>query len=726
VRNASGVLFDPDPGRLSDLAMPNFAPLNVAALEDMSDSAVLDSLFPVLLARYPGLSRGENTNAIAIYFASVNQVHRYYPVIGIQDIADPATDVTPRMLQVGPEGNPGRTTYWTTPYPDNAGQGFVITAYTPVYEGDVFRGVIGVDLSLAKLISNLNLLRPTPGGFTFYMDRGGGFLPSASIPLLDQEIADGNLALQEAFSRMRAGDRSVARVSLGGEEFFIAYAPFGNIGGSFAVAAPVSELTEQAAGIATSIEAEGNRTLRLTLAAMGAIFCVGLVAATYLNRRVLIRPLEALVSGTHSVSVGRLDTVIEVKGKDELSKLAHSFNNMTTEIRERRDSLEAQVQERTQELRALLDISQNFATALELRPLLQLLMAQIGTVVDYSQSSLFLVEGEALRRLNSALVGTEARSGGDEPLLPLKDLQPMWQEIESGKAVIIDDLRADSAMARAWQSAAADFSQSASDAGSILAVPVRLKDQTIGMLTLSSSDCGFYKDNHAHLLQAIASQAGVAVENARLYEQARKVAAIEERQRLARDLHDSVSQALYGIALSATAARTMLDQDAAAAKRPIDYVMTLAQAAMAEMRALIFELRPESLETEGLVAALTKQVAAVEARHGIAVEAVLDEEPRVTLAVKEVLYRVCQEALHNVVKHADASTVRVSLMHSNGWLSLEVKDNGVGFDTAQQFPGHIGLVSMPERAATIGATYEVTSAPGEGTTIRISARLVQA
>jgi signal transduction histidine kinase len=155
----------------------------------------------------------------------------------------------------------------------------------------------------------------------------------------------------------------------------------------------------------------------------------------------------------------------------------------------------------------------------------------------------------------------------------------------------------------------------------------------------------------------------------------------------------------------------------------VDYILTLSAAAMAEMRALIFELRPESLEVEGLIAALTKQVEATAARHGITIDAHLGPEPDVEITVKEVLFRVCQEALHNVVKHSHATAAGVSLSNESGLLTLEVTDNGVGFDTTQTFPGHMGLISMPERAAAIGATCEITSAPGAGTRVRVGVPL---
>ncbi|HWC29606.1 MAG TPA: sensor histidine kinase, partial [Dehalococcoidia bacterium] len=229
----------------------------------------------------------------------------------------------------------------------------------------------------------------------------------------------------------------------------------------------------------------------------------------------------------------------------------------------------------------------------------------------------------------------------------------------------------------------------------------------------------FYTSRHAGLVEAVATQVAVAIDNARLYEQAQQLAAVEERQRLARELHDSVSQALYGIALGARTARTLLDRDPSKVAEPVDYVLSLAEAGLAEMRALIFELRPESLEIEGLVVALDKQVAATAARYGIDVTSEFGEEPDMSLAHKEIFYRIGQEALHNVVKHARASRASVRLARDNGSFVLEVGDNGVGFQVGQSFPGHMGLVSMSERAASIGARLEVESEPGKGTTIKL-------
>jgi signal transduction histidine kinase len=208
----------------------------------------------------------------------------------------------------------------------------------------------------------------------------------------------------------------------------------------------------------------------------------------------------------------------------------------------------------------------------------------------------------------------------------------------------------------------------------------------------------------------------------RLYQQAQELAALQERQRLARELHDSVSQALYGISLGAHTAREALESnDSEQSSASLAYVITLAEAGLAEMRALIFELRPESLETEGLVAALMKQVAVLRARYRLTVETDLMEEGNLSLAQKEALYRVAQEALHNIVKHAHATSVRLRLAHRESELLLEVGDNGRGFDPTGAFPGHLGLHSMRERAERLGGSLIIESSPGQGT--RILARM---
>jgi PAS domain S-box-containing protein len=197
--------------------------------------------------------------------------------------------------------------------------------------------------------------------------------------------------------------------------------------------------------------------------------------------------------------------------------------------------------------------------------------------------------------------------------------------------------------------------------------------------------------------------------------------ALEERQKLARELHDSVSQSLYGIGTAAQTARSALedDHDAAAATEALGYVVMMADVGLAEMRALISELRPETLAQEGLVAALERHVELVRARQHLRVETDLGQEPRLALAAKEVLYRIAREALHNTVKHARAHWVSMSLRSTDETTVLEVTDDGVGFDPAGEYPGHLGLASMAERARAAGGQLSIDSDAERGTRVTV-------
>jgi signal transduction histidine kinase/GAF domain-containing protein len=188
-----------------------------------------------------------------------------------------------------------------------------------------------------------------------------------------------------------------------------------------------------------------------------------------------------------------------------------------------------------------------------------------------------------------------------------------------------------------------------------------------------------------------------------------------ERRRVARDLHDSVLQTLYGIALGAESIRSLVPREVDRVPPVAEYVVQLARSALEEMRALILELRPEALAQDGLVASLRRLVAPMTSRHGLRVTLHVGPEPPASLEVKEALFRIAQEALHNVARHARASQVRLELAAEDAHLLLQVADDGVGFDVGADFAGHMGQKSMRERAELVGGSLEVTSEPGGGT-----------
>lgn len=253
----------------------------------------------------------------------------------------------------------------------------------------------------------------------------------------------------------------------------------------------------------------------------------------------------------------------------------------------------------------------------------------------------------------------------------------------------------------------------------LLAVPLRVDGTIIGVLNVVNKPGGFNGDD-LRLIGLFADQAAIAIENARLHQQAEQLAVLKERNRVARELHDSTTQALYTVTLYAEAAVTKLR--AGNTVGVVDHLRELrdaAREALREIRLLIFELRPPLLAEEGLVGALQARLEMVEARAGFQTELRVSGEKRLPLAVEEELYRIAQEALNNAVKHARARRVTVELQFTDDAVSMEVSDDGVGFDPASaNEKGGWGLRGMTERARRIGGQLAVESIPGQGTRVR--------
>jgi PAS domain S-box-containing protein len=386
--------------------------------------------------------------------------------------------------------------------------------------------------------------------------------------------------------------------------------------------------------------------------------------------------------------------------------------------------LEQRVEERTQELSMLLDVSANIASTLDLPLLLEMILEELQQAVTCDGASVWILEGEELR--NVAHRGPIPQQVQGQMRLTREQAGELWEAMEGRQPLIIHDVRGDTWMAQAFRQALGEYlDREMAYVRTWVGVPLTVQERLIGWLSLHHGEPRAYTHHHAALAQTIANQAATAIQNAQLYGQARRLAALEERQRLARELHDSVSQVLYGIGLGARTAGALLDRAVIAPElrsslsEPLDYVLSLAEAGLAEMRALIFELRPDSLEREGLVAALSRQAAALRARHRLQVHTDLCEEPPLSFEAKEAFYRIAQEALHNVAKHAQASRVDIQLCRRQGEIVLELADDGVGFDPQAEYSGHMGLNSMRERAAQIGGTLEVESQAGQGSVVRL-------
>ncbi len=401
----------------------------------------------------------------------------------------------------------------------------------------------------------------------------------------------------------------------------------------------------------------------------------------------------------------------------ELYRVAAIIEDVTNEV-EAYQLLEQRVEERTRELTTLLSYSEKLASTLELKPLLRIMLDQLGSVVEYDGAAVMLLEGDEL-----VVVEYDGAAPQDEILdrhFPRSVSPGLSWVIERRAPVIIPDLQGDSPEAQQFRQASLPQNRILlGQARAWLGVPLVVKNQLVGVLRLSHTQPERFTPRQAQLATAIASQAAMAIENAHLYDQARQLAALAERQRLARELHDSVSQALYGISLGAHTAIALTKRDPQKLEDVLKYILTLAEAALTEMRALIFELRPDLLETEGLVWAIARQAEALQARRGLSVKTNLCDEIKAPIEVKEALYRIAQEAMQNAIKHANPSEIYLELSCSEHFVELVVKDDGSGFDPTQAFPGHLGLRSMSERADRLGGSLVIDSAPGAGTCIQV-------
>jgi PAS domain S-box-containing protein len=388
-----------------------------------------------------------------------------------------------------------------------------------------------------------------------------------------------------------------------------------------------------------------------------------------------------------------------------------------TERVEARHVLEQAVAERTHELSTLLTVSHDVASTLQLDPLIGLILNQLKVLIDYADAGVLEVQGEFLQAIGyRGPVPTQFALQARFPILPGMGT---WPAVREQRPVIIHDVHADTPEAVTYRRESGDaFETVFSFVSSFLAVPMVVGNRTIGVLSMSHGDRNYFTPERVALVQAVASQAAVAIENARLYERAQEVAVLEERHRLSRELHDSVSQALYSIALGARTAAAMADQAPERVMEPIEFVLAQAERGLAEMRALIFELRPDVIEDEGLTAALRRQAEAIRVRYGLTVRSQLVDEPAIATEAKEALFRIAQEALHNIVKHAGAQSVEVRLDAAPESLILQVRDDGRGFDTSQSFPGHLGLRSMRERMVRLGGHLQLTSEADGGSIVR--------
>ncbi len=368
-----------------------------------------------------------------------------------------------------------------------------------------------------------------------------------------------------------------------------------------------------------------------------------------------------------------------------------------------------QLERRVREVTALVRSSALITSSLNLSQVLSLILEQLAEVVSYDRATIQLLFGAKLRII-------AAEGFNDEETVVGVAFDPrenaLTRRLLDGEApIVLPDVRQEPAF----------IADDGDPTRSWIGVPLMVRNEVIGALSLDKREPRYYDEEDGQTVLAFANQAAIALQNAKLYDRSREQDILQERNRLARELHDSLSQSLFSMVLNAEAANLFMDTQPEKARSQIQVLYETANAALKEMRTLIFELRPANLEQEGLATVLTKHAKMIADRQGIRIQVDVVGQRRLPLPIEKALFRVAQEALNNVVKHAQASEVTITLTTHDNLVTMTIEDNGIGIGPQATRHNSLGLTSMRERAEQLGGTIQIGSArEGEGTLVRVS------
>ena len=489
-------------------------------------------------------------------------------------------------------------------------------------------------------------------------------------------------------------------------------------------------LNEYRQEIRKSIDAAKNQGLFVTFLSLVLVLIAafgGVIVASIITRSIT-KPLRELAAVADAIRKNDLSvTVPQSPGNDEVASLAGAMGRMAENLRISRERLQGSLNEtnrRNRELTAINRVIGLISGSLDLEQILGDALDELIAVSEMQYGSLFLMEpdGQHLRLV-------DYRQDSDFYLQHFARGVKVGEQLtgtiaKTGEVIFTNNIEQDSRVNPELLSNLKTVS--------FLGMPLTSRGQIVGVLNLTSTEFKDFNENDLALYKAIGSQVGIAVENAQLYSQAQQLAALEERNRLARDLHDSVTQTLFSITLTAESARAMLVKKPERVESQLDRLQTLARGALAEMRALIFQLRPAALEEQGLTMALQKHIDSVKSKEGLDISFTVEGDKRLFNEQEQALYRISQEALNNIVKHAQATHVDVKLSIGDNTAVLNIFDNGVGFEqlTVPSRPSRerksLGMTSMRERAELAGGQLEINSKPGQGTAITVTLPLMAA
>lgn len=358
---------------------------------------------------------------------------------------------------------------------------------------------------------------------------------------------------------------------------------------------------------------------------------------------------------------------------------------------------------------ALLDAFTAINSTLDLTDTIHRILANVGKVVPHSSANIMLIDGE--QAYTAAYVGYASDSQDliENMTVNIPDMPNFLYMQQQQEPIFIPNIEDDAN----WVTV--DDTQKIR---SYVGVPIVVDGEVIGFLNLDSEKPNYFKEDSVQYLQLFSFQAASALRNAKSFEQAQELASLAERERLARDLHDTVSQMLFSASMIADSLGRMADSDSKVSEG-IHKLKELNRGALAEMRSLLLELRPQSIINTDLAVLIKNLTGSLSGRSAIEIHSEVDAEGKLPDEVHVAIYRILQEALNNIIKHARASMVNVEVFQRSDEVRLSVVDDGVGFEVGKAQIGHYGLGIMQERAEKVSAEFEIHSAQDEGTILLV-------
>jgi signal transduction histidine kinase len=467
---------------------------------------------------------------------------------------------------------------------------------------------------------------------------------------------------------------------------------------------------------------------RLTRALAAAVS--GFLAATaagllwYLGRTVT-RPLRSFASTVGTLSANDLSARVPVGSDDEIGSLATTFNDMADDLQKSQEDLReahAQLEERyraraerderrAEQLRRIFALRQQMNSIPNPIDLLGYVTVELQNAFQYYSVNVFVVDQ------TSGDLTLAAGTGGYDGEAPVGRSFPMedgivGQVVRTCQPLLVSDVATNPNYV-----AEPELKGTRAE----VAVPINIGALTLGVLDIQGDQENSLDEMDLYTAQAIADQLANALENERLSEETRERAILEERNRMAREIHDTLAQGFTGIVLQLEAAEQGLHEAPESVPSHIDRARTLARESLNEARRSVWALRPQALEKRDLSDAIRREVERLAGEGRVGARFVVSgKRARLQEAVEDELLRVTQEALTNIRRHSQASSAEVSLVFEEETVRLSIVDNGVGFDTSRAREGSFGLISMNERAQSCGGNVRVISKPGNGTRIEVT------